>query len=138
MEHLPRDQSKSYLIRARKFWNATGLEVCPGEEYVLRASGEWWDAMIKATPRGYSTADAPPLVRRFLSRFERRRRLPDANWLVLAGSLDEDERTAFVIGASAGPWQPETKAELRCFANDLASAYWNNSGSITLTVTRIK
>jgi hypothetical protein len=138
VKHLQRDQSESCFIRARQVWNATGLEVCRGEENSLSASGEWWDAKIKATPRGYSTADAPFWVRPFLSRFEGRRRLPHANWFVLAGALDEDERTAFVIGVGAGPWQPETKGELKCFANDVRSAYWNNSGSVTLTVTRIK
>jgi hypothetical protein len=74
----------------------------------------------------------------FLSLFEGRRRLRNAKWFVLAGALGEDEQAAFAIGVGPTPWKPMGKGELKCFANDVRSAYGNNHGCVRLTITRVR
>lgn len=41
----------------------------------------------------------------------------------------------FLIG-SAAAITPTRAGELRCYANDVPLMYWNNTGSVTLTIVR--
>lgn len=128
--------SRSLDVLAREKRNGTGIEVATGERYAFRAKGEWTDLSIRCGPDGYATRDAPLLSRWFLTLFERRRRLRAENWFVLAGVVGSDDTAAFRIGGRLDDWRPNASGELLCFANDVPSAYFNNRGSITLTVTR--
>ena len=42
-------------IRARAYWNDTGVFVRGGEHYRLQAKGSWRDMFISAGPNGYDT-----------------------------------------------------------------------------------
>src|SRR5450755_2117785 len=42
-------------IRARAYWNDTGIAVRIGEHYRLRAEGSWRDFLITSGPDGYET-----------------------------------------------------------------------------------
>jgi hypothetical protein len=53
------------------------------------------------------------------------------------GSLDGASETIFLIGSHAA-YTPARSGEVVCFANDVPGFYWNNKGSITLTIDRIK
>ena len=129
--------SRSLDVLAREKRNGTGIEVAPGERYLFRSEGEWTDLWIRCGPDGYATRDAPLLSRWFLALFEGRRRLSAENWFVLAGVVGDDDAAAFRIGGRLDDWGPTVAGELLCFANDVPSAYFNNRGSITLTVRRI-
>jgi hypothetical protein len=50
--------------------------------------------------------------------------------------MGQDLQTAFSIGKGI-QYTPTVDAVLFCFANDVPSAYWNNWGSITLTVQEV-
>jgi hypothetical protein len=52
------------------------------------------------------------------------------------GSIGQRDAGAFGIGARLDAWQPADAGELFCFANDVGLAYWNNSGTVRLTVRR--
>ena len=138
MKLAPGMHSLPLRIKARKPWNATGIEVAQGEQYTLQAKGKWIDLLIRRTARGYPTEEAPAASRSFLSRFEDSRRMPKENWFALVGTIGKDESSAFVIGEELVDWQPSGSGELMCFANDVPGAYFNNFGSVTLTVTRIR
>lgn len=117
-------------VCSREKWNDTGIQVSAGETYRFEATGEWDDASHRCGPEGY---DSPNFI---LRAAEKLRRVPNARWFALIGVVNHDLSTAFVIGqgvqqtfAASGP--------LSCFANDVSFMYWNNKGSVKLTITKI-
>jgi hypothetical protein len=125
-------ETKTFPIRARPYWNDTGISVHIGERYRLRADGSWTDFFITSGPDGYKTPWwnlgqrlAVPL-----------RRVPNARWFTLIGAVRGAERRPFVIGR-----ETETvisaAGTLKCFANDVPGFYWNNCGAIRLSIERL-
>ncbi len=124
-------QTTVVCVTARERWNDTGIEVLRGEEYSLQADGTWSDASIEKNADGYSSSNSLFQVT------EGFRRIPSAAWFALIGTVGRDLRDAACIGVS-GRLQATRDGNLFCFANDLPFMYWNNSGSIRVTVTRIR
>jgi hypothetical protein len=117
-------------IAAREKWNDTGILLVAGNEYELHASGEWYDQKNACGPDGYPS---PNLALR-LSEWMRRE--PRERWFTLIGAV-EKRGPAFPIG-SGRRWQPSASGILHCFANDVSFMYWNNSGEVRLTITRVR
>src|SRR5450755_485584 len=67
-------------IRARAYWNDTGIAVRIGEHYRLRAEGSWRDFLITSGPDGYETPWYS-LGQRLASPL---RRVPNARWFALS------------------------------------------------------
>ena len=125
---LPGD-SRKFEICAKPKWNDTALAMKAGERYRFVATGEWCDASISTGPEGYVSD------RWFFRLTERFRRRPSDNWFALIGAVGRDEPATFLIGSGT----VETVAVdgiLNCYANDLWLFYFNNSGAVTLEVTR--
>ena len=51
----------------------------------------------------------------------------------MIGTLDSARSDRFVIGQQHS-YQPTRSGELLCFANDAWVAYFNNRGTVTLTI----
>jgi len=117
----------SVTIDARPAWVDTGLLIVPGTTYLFTASGRWKDARIETDADGYPSANI------FQQATERLRRVPEARWFALIGAVDRQPSTQFVIGSRA-TFRAATGGQLTCFANDLRWFYFNNSGSVTLTM----
>ena len=113
-------------ICARSPWNRTGFRVSAGQSYRFVAVGRWCDASNCCGADGYESSSP------VLKVFERRRRVKNARWFALIGSVGGKYR--FVIG-SASEWTAPANGELWCFANDVRFMYWNNAGAVNLTVT---
>lgn len=111
-------------IRARERWNDTGIDLVAGATYRLVATGRWRDWFIDT--------DADGFTRWYLRPF--RRRVPGERWFKLIGCVGQDESRCFAIGKASTLVAPAS-GRLYCFANDAPSAYWNNEGELTLTVT---
>ena len=125
-------------IRAREKWNPTGIMVSTGKRYSLRAEGIWIDGGIRADANGFSSDDAPAISRWLLRATESKRRLPSERWFCLIGTIGRDPRRAFRIGTLLPEWVADGPGgELFCFANDVGFAYWNNEGSVRLTITSL-
>lgn len=71
---------------------------------------------------------------------ETRRRCAKANWFELVGTIGQNECYHFRIGFGdpETTYSPTVSGPLYAFANDLPSKDYNNSGSIRVTVTRVK
>jgi hypothetical protein len=132
------EKRSGIVIRAREKWNHTGVTVSAGERYSFDTQGTWSDMGIRRDGNGFSTREVPWVSRWLLQRFESKRRVPSENWFCLIGSVDENAGHLFRIGRQRIDWVVEAgvTGELVCFANDVESAYWNNIGSITLTIAR--
>ncbi len=68
---------------------------------------------------------------------EAKRRVPELRWFCLIGCVAYGG-APFPIGTGTEwPVREGESGTLRGYANDLPSAYWNNWGSIRLTVKRL-
>lgn len=122
--------TKAVAIFARAKWNDTTVAVRKGEVYRFEAKGTWYDANMSCSADGYPSPSTALRVA------ERWRRNPSRNWFTLTGAIDQDETTSFGIGEEEEFTIPHDGI-LHCYANDLPFMYWNNSGSVKLSLTRI-
>eukprot|EP01035_Chromulina_nebulosa_P020863 gene20863-27040_t len=126
----------------------------------------WYDGGIKVGPNGYESyfdaySNCYVGMGRCRPHLKKRRRIPSANWMSLSCAigqfvrplvdpepgfenlyrwlpLDESELipTVFNVGEFI-EFRAVYTGELICFANDAHTLYWNNRGSIAVTVTRV-
>lgn len=122
-------QNIEFEICARAKWNHTPLLMKTGEQYSFEAAGTWHDAQIECGPDGHVR---PSWLFRLAERFRRR---ANDRWFALIGALNEEEGETFLIG-SAASLAAAKDAMLSCYANDLLWMYFNNFGSVKLSVTR--
>ncbi len=119
-------------ICAKKKWSRTGFVLEAGCTYRFAAKGQWVDWTIVYGPDGGTSGS-----NFFLRLFEGFRRRPKDNWFALIGGVDEDDSTTFLIGASLPIFTAIRAGELACYANDVPFAYFNNKGSVSLTIERL-
>jgi hypothetical protein len=92
----------------------------------------WHDAKKECGPDGYKSSS-------FLLRAcERFRRVPSANWFQLIGTIGHTTDGRFVVGADLLDFLPPFPGRLYFFANDLPFMYWNNTGVLSLRITRVQ
>jgi len=115
-------------IKACHLWNNTGIRLEAGRTYRMTATGRWHDAWNTCGPDGYKSNNP------VLTWAGHWRRAPTQDWFVLMGTINQDTTTMFRIG-SAAQITAATTGTLYCFANDVPGMYWNNWGSVDLTVT---
>ena len=129
MKLLP-GESHRVRIPANEKWANTDIDFAAGETYALKAEGQWRDLLTKSDAGGY-TSCLPWMVWA-----EKKRRMPEARWFELVGTIDNDSASYFRIGLGC-KFTPERAGRLYCFANDLMSMYWNNCGGVWLTAKRL-
>jgi hypothetical protein len=101
------------------------LEANVEYEISVPAGEEWNDGSIRCGPEGYT--------RWWLRPFTWLRRHRPAPWFALIGAIGDGE--PFTIGGQQVV-KPKKPGQLRCYANDASFMYWNNSGSLTVSVAR--
>jgi hypothetical protein len=107
-----------------------------GQRYQMEAVGRWRDLTIKRDANGFTSSEVP-ILGGVMEKHEPKRRMPHENWFKLIGAVDRDQATAFAIGTSHER-VAQRSGQLTCYANDEPGFYWNNFGSVELTVTRIE
>ena len=123
-------------VPARRMWVDTPVWVKPGDVLSFRASGTWVDAYIPCSADGYPASllyalNRPPRI------------ADDGRYFRLMGRIvadgtepeQDDPGATFAIGSSL-EWQSPVPGRLFVFANDRLGYYWNNLGSVQLTVSR--
>lgn len=98
-------------------YQATDIDVNPGEQYLFTAKGKWRDASQKCGSDGWRNWWTA-----YILRFSR---LPDYDLFVLGGNIGKNEKTNFPIGLSATK-TIDAEGKLFLFANDLWWFYGNN------------
>jgi hypothetical protein len=118
-------------VEANKFWNDSGIHVMPGQTYnfIVPENEEWIDWYMPCSADGYRST---PLIRPW----ETLRRVPNANWLQLIGTIGRSKVPPILIGSKLMNFSPPFPGRLYFFANDLAWMYWNNKGTIAVRLTR--
>lgn len=111
-------------VAAREKWNFVATLEGGIEYQVQPIEGQTWvDWFTECGPEGYD--------RGFLKPFRWLRRHKTAPWFALIGVLGDGE--PFEIGAGTRV-TPDVTDALRCYANDIPWMYWNNKGSIDVSV----
>jgi|JI10StandDraft_1071094.scaffolds.fasta_scaffold03647_19 hypothetical protein len=129
--------SKTAIINAAEWWGNTGIVLEAGKSYLLRASGDWFDADIKASPIGWDLNSIEEWKRPFFREVESLRPLNTGDrWFSLIAKIGKDGNI-FEIGNEHQTLELADDGSLYCTANDLPIAYWNNSGFLTLTVDEL-
>jgi hypothetical protein len=118
-------------IDSRKFWNcgAVWLEESGRYDFEVQGSQRWVDFYKYLDANGYPI----PL----LQHYSWARRNSQYNWFALVGSIEMGPSTEFLIGTQLLDYPPVRSGRLFCFANDAWFAYWNNWGSLVLTIRRV-
>lgn len=117
-------------IAARERWVPT-VFVEPGEEYVLSATGSWFDRTYACGPEGHRSRSR---LMRLLKRF---RRVPHAKWMALVGSVGRDDDAPVVIGAGRLV-RTRRRGVLLCYANHLRGMNSRCRGRVMLSIERIR
>jgi hypothetical protein len=126
-------ESRTIEVEAGRYWNRSEMLLGKGCRYDFSCNPkqQWIDWSTPANADGYESNSF------ILRASERLRRFPDANWIALIGAIGASQRYGFKIGISLKGFTATQTGELCCFANDVSIMYWNNSGSISLTVKRV-
>lgn len=120
-------------VYAGERWNDSGIDVVSGQIYNFTVpAGETWTNSRKICgAEGYPS----DLLMRPWEAF---RRVPEAKWLQLIGTIGRSVRARTVVGPSLRDFLPPLPGRLYFFANDLPWMYWNNKGMLAVRVTRIQ
>lgn len=112
-------------INSRLKWNDTRLDVVEGLTYHYESDGRWIDWLRECNADGYSdpTLDLLSFLKRCRS----------AQWFQLVAAVDQKASQSIVLGRS-GQFIAPASGRLWAYANDAAFAYWNNKGSVALTI----
>ncbi|MFK7799127.1 MAG: hypothetical protein AB8E82_16865 [Aureispira sp.] len=120
------NQSVSISVHSKNLWNGSGVQVKAGEVYEIRASGTWNDWYINTDANGYSNW--------YLGLVGFLKRVPSENYFKLIAAVNRQRK--YAVGKSASIRVTES-GHLEFFANDVLTFYWNNSGSVYVTITRV-
>lgn len=150
--HLLVGQAKTVWVNASQFWNLSEVTVRENEEYQFSANPYeiWLDLTIPANGAGYPMGVFVERCAKVnfgicamtksiegIARIESERRVPNANFFTLIGNLDQNPTENFAIGL--GVRKTFAKAgKLNFFANDWPTRYANNSGAVSVLVTRLR
>ncbi len=126
-------ESIQVRVRAHCPWNDTEMTVAPGEEYSLTATGSWSDMGIRSGPDGYPTPGWGWLHKLTAGV----RPLPDKPWFMLGARVFPESAAEHSVGAR-GEVTIQSEGRLGLFANDVPLLYWNNWGSLEVTIQRTR
>jgi hypothetical protein len=112
-------------IDSRLKWNDTQIDVVAGLTYEYGADGYWTDWTRECDADGYSDPK--------LDMFSVLKRCRAALWFQLVAAVDQKPHHTIVLGCS-GQFIAPASGRLWAYANDATFAYWNNKGSLALTI----
>ena len=120
-------------VYANRPWNDSGIDVVSGQafNFAVPSGEEWIDWQKACGADGYGSTC-------FVRPWELFRRVPQAKWFQLIGTIGKSIKSPVVIGSKLLNFLPPFPGRLYLFANDLPWMYWNNRGVIAVRITRTK
>lgn len=151
-----------FSVFAREHWNETGIYLEKGAHYRFTAKGQWTDSNIKCGPGGthdgkFHIGEVALVLGTTMGKLENllnknadmvgTKRFESYPWMSLIGVIANcgnpgydgtpDKHQDFLIGENCELKNISRSGYLYCFANDSWEFYWNNHGSVTVTISRI-
>ena len=156
-----KNEPMTFTISSSCQWYNTRIPLVAGQKYLFTADlkQNWNDSNIKTNACGYKPSDLsyfnPSRYALQTADFFKAKRYPGANWFEIIGSIcgnsdpkscqKEDYFRMFNcdnlgqnIGKIRREFVPTKNGILFCFANDNSYFYFNNSGSIDITIQKFK
>lgn len=143
------NESFAFTVQARNTYNYSGLRLLKTHTYSITASGTWKDGSCRTTDaNGFASGEcnsSSNATTAFLTMNETLRRDKNQQWFCLIGEIFDQTSNVldnarhdqqFRMGTSR-TIRPAVSGKLICFANDVITAYANNTGSVRVTVRRI-
>ena len=141
LDSLNVNDSKIVPVYAYRKFNHSRIYFNKDEKYKLEvvAVEGWRDGGIKNLDgNGWDRDDVQLGFKEWAIKWkESSRRVPDADWFTLCGSIGDDDKTAFKIGQGPMDYTAAHSGKFCAFANDLDGYYGNNSGKLKIKITRI-
>ena len=132
-------EARECIVSSEMKYNWSGIRVERGSVYQFEVDDtqKWLDGNLPPCgPDGWESSDLPWYKEGIVEKFEKHRRCSDANWFEVIGTLD-DEDDELIRVLKLDDYTAPRDAELYFFANDLASKYGNNAGSIRVKIQRV-
>lgn len=136
-------ETRTIAVPAAEYYTDSEIFVRRGERFVFSFEGCWKDDDIDCGGEGWTLADVKKGPLELAIRVTQPlRRVEDAHWFELIGTLGRNRQHPFRIGngqfaSAASPYEAQRDDVLFLFANDLQWMYRNNSGAIDVTVKRV-
>jgi hypothetical protein len=132
----------SITVNADKYWNASGLFLEKGVEYIIDIDDKeqiWWDWNQKAKWDGWVEKEQG-LIKSLNKVFARNK---EKGLFFLMGSVHKDCTRSYTsdyqITIRPGEqFTAEHTGKFYTFANDWPFMYWNNKGSIKIRISKVK
>ena len=121
------NESVTFNVASADYWNSSGVFATAGQVFQITANGTWTDWYIDTDANGYNSWQ--------LALFTFLRRAKSEKWFKLIASVNKDKN--YPVGKSA-TISPTESGPLNFYANDANGFYWNNYGSVSVTVTRVQ
>lgn len=133
------DESAPFPVCAADKYNWAGVHLEKSATYRFDVPGDqkWQDASISCGADGWTSESLPWYKEAVVKHFEDARRLPAAHWFELIGALEDEDTDLFRIGSGREFTAPR-EADLYTFANDLQTRYGNNTGTLRVTIKRLR
>ena len=130
-------ESHTASVDAKLKYNWSGVRVSAGQKYEISVDPDsrWTDTNIECDANGWESEQLPWYKEGLVELFEKARRVPDANWFALCGSVGDEDDDLLEIGMK-NTISISKNGYLYLFANDLTKMYGNNRGEIDVTIKR--
>ncbi|MFC0118338.1 phospholipase effector Tle1 domain-containing protein [Pseudoalteromonas xiamenensis] len=132
-------QTAMCAVYACELFNSTGILLQKGATYRFSPVQDsyWFDNGTRVNACGWQREHITIAQKSMpISMMEPFRRLPNANWFSLIGSINKNDAHAFAINEGADVKILES-GEFTPFANDIQRYYGANAGKIRVNVTRL-
>jgi len=129
-------EEKSLHICACKPWNASGIQVIKGEHYTFAYDNvvNWIDGTISSSPTKGWQESTYQFLGQLVSPY---RRSDKSKWYALVGSIGLKEDDVF-FASDTDSVEMQNTGTLYFYANDKEGRYFNNRGTLSLTLSRVK
>ncbi len=129
-------EEKTLHICACKPWNASEIQVNQGEQYSFAYDNvvNWVDGTIPSSPTTGWQGTSYQFLGKLVSPY---RRSDKSDWYALVGSIGLKEDEVF-FASDTGSVEMKKSGVVYFYANDKIGRYFNNKGTLRLTMTRVK
>lgn len=133
-------ESHTCIVHSELKYNWSGVELEEGccYEFIVDATQRWKDSGVDCGPNGWKSEQLPWFKEEIVEFLEKKRRHPKkTDWFEDFGALGDENEELLRILSDDKTYMAPRDAELYFFANDLASKYGNNNGSMNVSIKRI-
>lgn len=135
MGTLQPGNSDTFVVKAKQKNNHSGINLIKAGKYSIKVdppNQTWTDGKMPWK----KIVDANGFSHWFLDLFSITKRYRGATWFKLMGRIANQRQSDFPIGVEYSEYRPSGDGELICYANDASFKYGNNSGELTVRISR--